>query len=329
MAKQIGRQVQVGIGIEATPGTPVVATIFPRWTSLTFQPISEKSKLNVARGSRQSFSDSYIRRKYSSGSLEGVLDVEVAAYLLQLVMGKAPTTATASGETVVYEHTFDPLDDNAELLTATLILKRGGVVTERFANCVLNSLTISISDDYATFTAEFLGDFPDTTTLTPSYTEETEFAYKDASVKFGTSISNADGQSATPLKSFELSINNNVQEDEAFLFGSNEPQTWIAGNREITGSYSLHFENTTETAKYQNNTKNAAILSLVGAAIGVAEDEEIRVELGALVLEEAPIENDIDGVVILNQGFGVELTATDGDISAIVTNENDGSDYAS
>src|SRR5690606_35067223 len=127
------------------------------------------------------------------------------------------------------------------------------------------------------------------------------------------------------LKSFNLNINNNIQLDEAFLSGSNDIATGglIPGALEVTGSYSLQFENTTELAKYEANTKNAVIATFTGADIGEANNgvEQIKISLGRIVLTKPPITYNIDGLVILEQEFTVEFEATDGDIEVVVTNE--------
>lgn len=328
MAKTGGRQVHVGMGIEATAGTAVAETIFFPWASLSVQAVSEKAMFNSARGVRNMASNSMIRRKYAQGSLGVIPNVENAPYFFGLALGSV-SSATAGGETVVYEHTITVQNANASMKTATLTVEQGGVQTTQYTNVVCNSLNLEVSDGYATMTMEVIGQFPGTDTVTESYTEESEFAYHNMTVKFGTSVSNADGQSATPLKSFSLNINNNVQLDEAFLSGSNGITAGglCAGALQITGSYSLHFDSTTELDKYKNNTKNAAVVSFTGASIGNAETEEIRIELGKLILTAPPVEYNLDGLLVINQEFELEYGATDTDIQVIVTNEDAGTNY--
>ena len=332
MAKTSGTQVQIGLGMEslAAPGTAVAESIFIPWLEYSMQGVAEKSMFKAARGLRVENSNSMIRRKYSQGSIAVVPNVEIAPYFFMLALGSL-STATAGGETVVYEHTITVQNTNASVRTATLTAEEGAIQTGQYTNVVVDSLAIEVSDDYARMTAELLGQFPGTDTISESYTTESEFAYHNMAVKFGTSISNADGQSATPLKSFTLNINNNIQLDEAFLSGSNEITNGglIPGRLQITGSYSLHFENTTELAKYKANTKNAAVVSFTGASIGNAETEEIRIELAKLVLTRPPVEFNIDGLLVLTQEFEVEFDATDNEIKVIVTNEtsNSGNEY--
>ena len=328
MAKTAGRQVEVGLGIEATPGTAVAETIFLQHTAFSMQGIVEKELFVSARGIRNQSSNSMIKRKYSGGSISVIPNVVNAPYMFALALGSL-SSAVAGGETVIYEHTITVQNTNASMLTATITVAEGAIQTAQYTNVVVNTLNLEVSDGYATMTAELLGQFPTTDTQTESYTQETEFAYHNYVAKFGTSVSNANSGSATPLKGFTLNINNNVQLDEAFLSGSNEVTAsgFVAGPLEITGSYSLHFEDATELAKYKANTKNAMVIAFTGASIGVSDTEEINIALGKLILTDAPIEYNLDGLLILNQAFTVEHDATDVEITVVVTNEEDGTDY--
>lgn len=272
-------------------------------------------------------SDSMIRRKYSEGDIAMVPNVANAPYFLGGVLGSVASADSGDASGSVYEHTCTVQNANASLPVYTFVIEQGGEVTERYADCVMNEVTIEASDDYATMTASILGGFPDTSTLTESFTAETEFAYHQYTAKFGTSISNAEGQTATKLKGISININNNVLEDEAFLSGSNEPQQWIAGRLQVTGSYTLQFDGTTELDKYKNNTKNACVIQFTGADIGTSDSEEIRLDLAKLVLTAQPKEYNLDGIVLLTQEFEVEYDATDADITAIITNLEDGTDY--
>lgn len=326
MAKTAGTQVHVGIGIEsaAAPGTAVAEAHFIPWTDFSLQGVSEKSMFKSARGLRNETSNSMIRRKYAQGSISFVPNVETLPFFLSLALGSV-ATATTAGESAVYDHTFTVQNTNASVKTATITVERGGVKTSQYLNCVCDVLSIEVSDDYASATATLIGQFPSTDTVSESYSQETEFAYHQMTAEFGTDLSDAAGNDATPLKAFTLNINNNTQLDEAFLSGSNEITDGglIPGRLVITGSYTLHFENTTELDKYLANTKNALIVTFTGADVGVAGSgvEQIKINLGKLILTNPPIEHNIDGLLVVNQSFEVEHDATDGAISAVVTNE--------
>lgn len=328
MAKTGGRQVEIGMGIEATPGTAVAETVFLPWTTFSVQAISEKAMFNSARGIRNMASNSMIRRRYAQGSLAAILNVINAPYFFGMALGSV-STATDTPVAGTDTHTITVQNANASMKAATLTVAQGAIETTQYTNVVCNSLNLEVSDSYATITMEVTGQFPGTDTQTESYTQETEFAYHQYTAKFGTSISNASGNSATPLKSFQLNINNNVQLDEAFLSGANTITAGglVAGPLQITGSYSLHFENTTELAKYKANTLNALIVVFEGAIITGSTTEKITINLADLVLTSPPVEYNIDGLLVLTQEFEVQYDATDDEISVVIVNDQDGTDY--
>lgn len=321
MAKTGGTQVNVGLGIEsyAAPGVAVAETVFIPWADFSIQGVSEKAHFTSARGIRNMSSNSMIRRRYSQGSIGFVPNVKNFPYFLSLAMGGVSSSGVSDS---AYTHTFTINNTNATPRTATVTIEEGAIQTVQYLNMVCNSLNFEVSDGYAKATAELIGGFVGTDTISESYANETEFAYHQMTAKFGTSVSNASGNSATPLKGFTLNLNNNVLLDEAFLSGANTitAGNLIPGRLEITGSYSLHFENTTELAKYQANTKNAMIVTFTGSLIGSSSLETIQFKLGRLVLTKPPVEYNIDGLLVLTQEFTVEYEATDVELTAVVIN---------
>lgn len=321
MAKISGNQVAVGLGIEsyAAPGTAVAETVFIPWLDYSIQAVAEKALFAPARGLRNMTANSMIKRKYAQGSIGFVPNVKIMPYFLSLAMGSVSSSTISDS---AYTHTITVNNDNATPRTATITTEQGSIQTAQFVNGVCNTLGLEVSDEYAKCTAEMIAKFPGTDTISESYSSETEFAYHQYTAKFGTSLSAAAGATATPLKSFSLNINNNVMLDEAFLSGSNEIASGglVMGKMEITGSYSLHFADTAELAKYKANTKNALIVTFEGALIGSSSKETMQFKLGRLVLTKPPLEYSVDGLAVLNQEFTVEYDATDAELTAIVIN---------
>lgn len=321
MGKTGGTQVNTGIGIETTPGTAVSATHFVKWNQNTLQAVAEKMMLTSQRGVRNASSDSTIRRKFSQGDIGFVPNGDIFPIFAYLALGSKATSGPTDG---TYQHTFTVQNANASMKTATIITENGAIEATRFAGCVCDKLSLEVSDGYAQVVASILGGFPDTGSLTESYAQENEYSYDKMTVKFGTSLSNAAGNNATPLKAFTLNIENNVQIDEAFLSGSNQPVAggFVAGRFKATGSYSLQFADTTELEKYRAHTKNAALITFTGAVTGGGTTpESITIKLGRLVLTEAPIEYNLDGIVTLTQQFEVEFEATDKEVQIVVVND--------
>lgn len=196
MAKIAGRQVEIGIGIETSAGTPVSAANYFKWDSFSMQSVSDKIMLESARGIRNKNSNSMILRKYGKGSLEFVPTVDMLPYVLGMTLGSR-STALRTGETGVYDHTFTVQNNNAAMKTATLFVKQGGNQTERYANCVVDSFDLSVDKEFAKVQIGLLSAFPDTSSISPSYTQDTLYTRNELSVAFGTSLSAALGTNAS------------------------------------------------------------------------------------------------------------------------------------
>lgn len=321
MAKTGGTQVSVGLGIEsyAAPGVAVAETYFIPWAEFSMQGVSEKAHFTSVRGIRNSSSNSMIKRRYSQGSIGFIPNVKNMPYALSLALGGVSSSGISDS---AYTHTFTVNNTNATPRTATITVEEGAIQTVQYLNCVCDNFSFEVSDEYAKCTLDMIGGFAGTDTISETFANETEFAYHQYTAKFGTSLSAAAGNSATPLKSFKLDLKNNVQLDEAFLSGANTitAGNLVNGRLQITGSYSLHFSDTTELAKYQANTKNALIVTFTGSLIGSTSAETIQFKLGRLVLTKPPVEYNIDGILVLTQEFEVEYEATDLEMQAIVIN---------
>ncbi len=453
-----GRQIEIGIGIESTAGTPVAAADYFKWDSFSMQAMSDKIMLNSARGIRNKTSNSIIWKKYGKGSVEFVPTVDMLPYVLGLFMGSRSSGAH-SGETTVYDHTFTIQNANASMKTATLIVKQGGVQSERYANCVVDSFDLTFDKDFAKCKIGVLGGWPDTGSITPSYTQDTLFTRNNLTATFGATLTaavgtlasttltsdatspadastvvignvtytwktaltnsgntpyevligisaavaldnlrsavnangtpgttygvgtlahplviattNTDttqlivarvtgttpnaiattqagtshctwagstmnsgtpgtGSNPTPLVSFNIAGNNNVLFEDAFLSGNAQPQAgaYIAGALELKGSYTLQFTDTVEYEKYKQNTNSAMVVTAYGAAKGTVPTlEAMQFKLGRLVLTKAPLEYQLDGILLVKQEFEVQYDATDKEVIAIVTNDYVGTNY--
>lgn len=186
----------MGIGIETTAGTPVAAADFFKWESLSLMSISDKVLLNSARGIRNKASNSIVIKQYGKGSVEFVPTVDMIPYVLGLFMGTRSSGAH-SGESTVYDHTFSIQNANASMKTATLTIKQGGIQTERYANVVVDSFDLTVDKDFAKCKIGVLGMFPDTSSISPSYTQDTLFSRNQMLAYFGTSFANALGTAAS------------------------------------------------------------------------------------------------------------------------------------
>ena len=197
MTKIAGRQVEIGIGIETTAGTPVVAADYFKWDSFSMVSMSDKTLLQSARGIRNKTSNSLILKKYGKGSIEFSPTVDILPYVLGLVLGSRSSGAASGETTAAYDHTFTVQNANASMKTATMLVGQGSVQTERYANCVVDSFDLTVDKDLAKCKIGILSGFPDTSTISTSYTQDTLFSRNQMTATFGTSLATIAGTFAT------------------------------------------------------------------------------------------------------------------------------------
>jgi hypothetical protein len=190
MAKTAGRQVEIGIGIEVTPGTAVATADYFKWDSFSFQGMSDKTELKSARGIRNKISNSMVIREYGKGTIEFVPTVDILPYIMGMVLGTRSSGAH-SGESVVYDHTFTVQNANASMKTATLKVAQGAAQTELYTNVVADSFDISVEKDFAKVKVGLIGSFPSTSSMSSSYTQDTLFTRNQMNATFGTTVANA------------------------------------------------------------------------------------------------------------------------------------------
>ena len=199
MAKTAGRQIELGIGVETTPGTGVAAADYIKWESLSFVAMSDKAMLNSARGIRNKTSNNIVVKQYGKGQIEFAPTTDILPYFLGLALGSR-SSGTASGESAVYNHTFTVQNANASMKTATLTVKQGGIQTEQYTNSVVDSIDFTVNKDIAKCKVSLLGQFPTiVTAISPSYTLDSLFTRNQMLAYFGTSVSGALGTAASTI----------------------------------------------------------------------------------------------------------------------------------
>ena len=109
MAKYIGRQINVGFGIEGTRGTATPVTNWQAKTELSFdekaETIQDESSIGVITDSR----NSYIAKKRAEGEISGHIEANSIGYLLYALLGSKDVAVATTG---AYTHTFELAETN-------------------------------------------------------------------------------------------------------------------------------------------------------------------------------------------------------------------------
>ncbi len=303
MGIEIGKLKRVYIGIESTPGDPVAASDILAVTSCTLQDKHEPIPVEDAIGNRYASRDSVMGKRWSEGNIEVNLDAVRAGYLLKLAFGNEINTNVA---TSVYDHNFYPIASGNIPRTATIYHARGGTDLIRVSYATVNSLEISFEDGLVEVSANIIGKFPEVTGISePSLTllSGTTFSFRDAKLKFGASLSEAEGASSTSVNSFSLTINNNAE-----TLPSNGDVTTIRTKEfSVEGEYTIFFDSVEERDKFRNLLKKSLIIQFDGMALPGNYTEFVKFRLAKIRLQEQSIEAGLDDFHTVTGSFVAEV----------------------
>jgi hypothetical protein len=304
----IGRRGWVNIAVESSPGVPAS----PSDIYIPFLECSLMEKMTPipelqARGIRDEQGESsVIGKKWGEGTLKVNLDPTLAPVLLGLAMGDFGTpTSEGSG---VYTHTFARKSDNTPK-TASVIFDR---IVDRmlFPYLVVNSAEISFSDGLAEVSADCLSRFPVTSTSgTLATVSGTLFSFRNATIKMGANLTEAESATALKVREFSLTINNNAE--PVYVIGNNDVDSIPVKNFGVTGHLALLFEDTTQRDIFRNLTKKAMIVTLTGNGIGGGMYEFVKFRIAKLRFESYTPAIPIDDLATEGIDFVGEYSSSD------------------
>jgi len=304
-----GREPYIGVGIENTAGSAVVAAKYLPFVTCTLRGIHEPMEDEAAKGVRERVWGVIGGRKRGEGDVEIYADVENAPYLLYPALGSIITT-TASGESAVYEHVITRSTSSTP--TTLTILYNDTQDTRAYAYSAINTLELTVSDGLATISANVISKFPTTGTASLSITEERVFSFKDYTIKFGSgatgtaALAAANSADATQVRSFTLRLNNNAE--AIYQSGDASAQDITVSQFEVDGEYTLFYENTADRAFYETllsggDAVRAMVVTFTGDSIGNAETEEIKIEIPNFHLSDRTVDTAIAGFITENPSF--------------------------
>lgn len=295
------------MSIEATPGTTLAIQHFIPYLENSLVEIHEPIADNQAKGVRDSQGGSSVEgKKRGEGNISVVLNATHSPYFFGLVMGNIESTE--SGD--IYLHTISRKEDS-EPRTATIWRDR---VTDKvaFPYSVVNSLEMNFSDDVASLNASIMSRSPiDGWSETPTIESLELYTFKDAYVE----LTNDSTTSALKVRDFALTINNNSE--VIYAPNSNDVDRIVNKNFEVSGSFTVLFEDETQKDAYQNLTKQALKVVFEGNDTG-----KITIEIPQFRLSSAPIDTPNDDIMTQTAEFVAEYDGTKS-ISVEIENEVD------
>lgn len=306
MSEKIGRLGYLGLAIEASSGS---AEASPD----VFIPYTE----NTLRGHHESYGDiashttrikdygSVSGKKWGEGSVTMYLDGTNIGYLLKMALGSEVRTQK-NASPPVHDHALYPTVSGNAVTSATLWDYKG-VDVEQYVYGAVDTCELEITTDgIATISSSIMAKFPSTVSAPAlTTTSGTLYTFKDMNAYFGDTPVAALAGSATKLTNFKMQISNNLTLN--YKSGSSSPDTITTGSMEVTGSYTLFFENATDRDRYYALTKKSLVVRLTGAGLGAGGYTElVDIVLKKLRIEDVEYETGLDDLFALTCNFRAE-----------------------
>lgn len=327
MAESIGRLGYLGLAVETTAGTPEgTPDVFIPFTENSLRGMHEPLMDIAARTSRVMNNTSVEGKKWGEGQVTMYLDSLVSPYLFKLALGQESRTQRSSTPPV-HDHLFYPTVSGNAATAATLWNSRQ-VDCERFAYSVVDSLEVTVgTDGIATVSASFMSQSPTTVTAPSLVTASgTLYTWKDMSAKFGATVAEARVATPTKLTNFQFSINNNVEVN--YKSGSSSPDTLTYGAVEVSGTYTLFFENATDRDAHKNLTKRSLVVDLTGAGLGTGGfTEKMTFEFERIMLEDTDFDTGLDDLFTITGSFRAEVNQANSGYFSVIARNGKATDY--
>lgn len=277
MSKFIGRIADIGIAKEGTRGTKETSADF--WLpklSLSLDDGIEQVIDESSVGVIEDATEATVVGKFAEGELEGNINDKSFGLLLLAALGGVSTSGPT--DTSVYTHDFT-VGQSAQHQSLTLMLDDPNQ-DYSYALAVLQSLAIDVSlGQFAKYTASFRSKVGETATHTPSYTTENHFLPQHGSVKIASAASGLDAASAIDIRSVQLNINKNVEDDR--VIGSTDASDILNKQFSVEGTIELVFDDETFKTQMLADTAQAMRIRLTNSdvTIGGSSNPQMTIDL--------------------------------------------------
>ena len=263
MSEIIGRNIEIGLAVEATRGT--AESTADKWGRKMTANIVERATHTVDETTRGVLEEGMGRRvvqTFIEGDMEGIAHADMIGYLFANLYGLAVSTEVETGE--VYSHVFN-LRQNIQHASLTLFAKDGSVQQSTFANAMISTMEISATiDDYVRFTAGFIASLAASNSDTPSYDTEYDWIARDITVKIAGTEAGLSGASAVSAKGLTVSFDQGLIRDH--VIGSYTPDDVYNAKMMIEGTMTLNFTDETYKDYYLGNDELYLSITITGEA---------------------------------------------------------------
>lgn len=306
MSKFTGRQFNLGAAKETSRGTPVAATYWLPWTSLTIDDETKNVKDENVYGLIEKGVGQENTVEMSKATLDGDITDTGFGLLLKAALG-AETSTQVSGDTTVYDHKYT-VAENAQHPTLTLSVvepNSNGGSGYGYALAAIDSLNMTFDiEKYCTYKATFMGNLGAILANTTSYTIENRFRPQDGTVKIASALSGLAGASAILIKKATVDIKKNVVAD--VVIGNINPVDNLNQEFECSGTFEMFYSARTYIDTYLvGDVAFAMSLTFVNSnvTVGSTSHPTLTIRLAKVKLESVARKVDAKGIVSQTMKF--------------------------
>lgn len=241
--KGIGRRFSIGIAKEVTRGTPISSA--NHWLPFSDASIDEKYE-NVTQDEAYGVIEDSVGQFRVKNWAEGTLKVPLTDLSLPLIlyaMFGASVDSTHSGETTVYDHKAT-VAESAQHQSLTLFIHDPLAAADySHALGVIHKMDLDVElKKFAELSLSVKAlKGASQSSFSPSIASENRFLPQYMTFKYATSVSGLSGATAIALKSFKLSLDASIEDDD--VLGSTAPIDYLNKEFKVTGSLEAIWQN--------------------------------------------------------------------------------------
>lgn len=305
--KYIGRQVNVGFGVEDTRGTAAPITQWQPKTDLSFdetvETIQDESSIGVIVNAR----DSFVTKKWAEGEISGNIEVNSIGYLLLATLGEVTSIVDTTG---AYKHTFELANSN-QTQSLTVGIDDPVIGDKSYSLAMVESFTITAEEgQFATFTVNLKAKPGETATHSVSYEIDHKLLARYSIFKVAENLAGLSAANNVCLRSFEITFTKTLEDD--YCLGSMTPIDFINTVFSIEGSFTAVFSDTTFRTYTLDGTQKAIRFELKSdETIGLSSKPRLTIDLPLVAFTEFSRSQGNDETVIQTLTFKGLYSNTD------------------
>jgi hypothetical protein len=267
----------ISLGVETEFGTPVSPSAYGEIKSENIKHDKEITPVDITTGNRYGPRQAVELKDTVDGPLKGLLYPSFFGFWAKGLLGSV-SSELADGETIVYKHTFSQA---ATLPHFTLQVDRGNSEVKKITSAIVDTMKLEASDKFVDMDISVKAAEESTgADYTASQASEKPMVFHNVKIGFGADIAAARAAVAatdTPVLNWGFDADNKLEVSHV----SGQKLTYRIDPKKFEEklNFTTFFDNATQRDAYRNFTKKAAVISMIGAAIGEASYYQLDIEL--------------------------------------------------